>query len=271
MGIKIGIGIKPSTNYVSPYCSQYDTVYSRFINKPSDTDAIIQNTWLKGMVDGGYFAKAEFLDMFSVHTNAGGEGLINWKNPGTFNPAEVGTPAFEAYSGFTGNNGDGSCLRLHFIPSSDGTIIGQDNIMAMIGIGSSNAANIYDFGAGDGTTYFLLSGETGGNTVFYCNTSGTASLAVAPNEIAHFAFGRNEGVGFYYYKNISSNYIGARPSNGFISKELYACGRNNNDVIIGNNRQLRYAFLFSYLTTAEINGIINLTEAYLTNYGKNLI
>ena len=52
------------------------------------------------MVDGGYYAKAEFLDYFSTHSQD--TALTNWRNPGTFNPSEVNAPAWGQYLGYTG-------------------------------------------------------------------------------------------------------------------------------------------------------------------------
>jgi len=249
---------------------EYQSVYDSFINKPSSADIDIQSIWMKGMVEAGYYAKAELLDMFSVHTNNGVEGCKNWKSPGTFDPSMVNTPAFEAYAGFTGIPTGDNCIRLNFIPSVDGTLIGQNNICAIIGIGSSDPDNLYDFGAMDDNAYFLIAGETGGNTNFYCNDKQASIIAVDPNEIAHFAMSRNFSTHYYKHKNYVRS-SAAPDSTGFVSKELYACGRNNNDTIIANLRQVRYVFLFSYLLEEEVNSVIALTEAYLDNYGKGLI
>ena len=270
--------VRNSTNVVITACdfdlafeTEYAAVYASFTVKPSAVDAFIQQTWLQGMVTAGYFAKAEFLDMFSTPVNTSGEALKNWKNPAAFIPAEVGTPTFEAYAGFTGREADGSSIRLNFTPSSDATLIAQNNICAIIGIGGSTGSNLYDFGANDATQFFIIAGESGNLTNFYCNEAGGGTLSITGNEIAHFAMSRSLAAGYYKYKNLEAGVYQGRVSIGLVTKELYACGRNNNDTIIGNARPIRYVFLFSYLTQAEIQGVIALTEAYLDNYGKGLI
>jgi hypothetical protein len=222
---------------------------------------------LKALVDLNVFYKAEFLDMFSVHTNTGGEAQINWRNPGTFNPTLVNNPVFTAYEGFTGDSVNTRYIRSNFIPSVDGTIIGQDNICVIIGVGTDlepvNWQNAYDFGAGN----LLIASRYAGNTEFFCN-SAAATVANTYGK-KYFGMSRNNAVSFDSYQNlVETNCV--KTSATLTNLEIYVCAINIGGTAYICNRQLRFAFLFSYLTEAEITGTMGIMNTYLTNYGTNL-
>jgi hypothetical protein len=267
---------KLSTNIRSLLCDEYRTVYDAFETKPSNADALIQNTLLCGLVDAGIYDKCELIDIFSAHNQV--DSLINWKSPGTFDPEEVVSPEWEQYAGFRGNPADGSAIKLNFTPDTDATLMSQNDACAIIGVGEHVAINFADFGSGDAdlnNQNFLIQSHQGGNTArFFCNDGAINSVANTDAK-KHFSMSRNIAGLYYVYLNYSDTII-AQVSNGLSTMELYACGSYLTPVlgvptVYPTNRIIRYVIVASYLTEDEIGIIIDLMEAYLTNYGTNLI
>jgi hypothetical protein len=253
------------------FVTAYNTVLTAMTNKPVLADKLYQNDWLKGFVDNGLVSKAELLDMFSVHVNTASEAFINWKNPGTFNPSGVNTPAFEAYSGFTGNVAGVKYVRLNFIPSSDGTLVSQNSICAIVGVSSADALDFYDFGATTGVAHLVLNSHSGagGSLTTFCNSGAPAGI-LGTSGIGHFTISRGAAANYdNYYNFIKENDVVV--SNGVCTNELYTCGYNSNGVPSPSERQIRYIFLFSYLTEIEVQIAIILTENYLRKNAKGLI
>jgi hypothetical protein len=75
---------------------EMEDVWDAFTTKPTSAVLTAMDTMMSGFVNGGYFAKAEFIDIFAVHINTAAEAQINWHDPGTFNPILSGPPIFTA-------------------------------------------------------------------------------------------------------------------------------------------------------------------------------
>lgn len=269
IGNSIGV---PFYKVAGGFSPEYQLVYDAMTNKPTGADVVNQAAMLDALVAGGYYAKAEFLDMFSVHTNTGGEAQINWHNPGTFDPTLVNNPTFTAYQGFTGASAGTKYVRSNFIPSVDGTIIGQDNICAIVGVGNNIVDGARsDFGASGSSMLQFNSNMGSSQGEFFCN-SGWAGGMSHPNGGSgrkYFALVRNDSSIFYSYVNLNKK-VHTLASTSLVNKELHICGRNSNGTAIPSNRQILFAFLFSYLTEAEVTGTIGIMNTYLANYGTNL-
>jgi hypothetical protein len=255
------------TNNVTPE-AQYVTVWNAFPTKPSAYNSTLFNRWMKRMVDNAHFGKAEFLDLFVTEHQDG--ACINWHSPGTFNPSEVNAPTWGQYLGYTASAA-GKYIRSNFIPSVNGTLIGQDNICIIIGIGNNLAEDLFDFGSNDaGTNRIMITSRTSINTFKVYFTASNSE--VNANSKKHLALSRGAAANFDMYINLVK-VNKASASGGFANKELYIGGRNNNGIADIGNHQIRYAFLFSYLTEAEItgvNGVIPITEELLDGLGTGL-
>ncbi len=264
-----GVG-KNTWTAESVFSAAYEAVYNAFAVKPSAEDAVIQQTMLNALVDGGYFAKAELLDVFSAHNEAA--GLFNWKAPaGTHNPAGVNSPVFEQYGGFKGNSAGGKCIRLNFVPSTDATLAIRNSTCVIIGIGDNVAEAALDFGGTNAVGYnFIQSRSASNQALFSDNDAANAAVTANSNSKCHFAHSRTGSPGFDSYINTTKTAKTAS-SVALINKELYACGFNSNGTIQANNKTLRYVFMFSGLLEAEVLAVIGIMEAYLDNYGKGLI
>ena len=250
------------------YSAAYTLVYNSFTNKPSAADITIQSTMLDALVAGGYYAKAELLDVFSAHSNTAGESQKNWRNPGTFDPTLVNAPTWTQYAGFTGASTGTKYVRLNFIPSVNGTLIGQNNICIMWGVGNNIDESRYDVGGASATIALVGLSRTGNKFRSFCNDL-TSKDNANTNSIAHYALSRGVSTGYDKHINLVKTAI-TQASVGSVTVELHACGYNFNGVATPCNRQLRYVFVFSYLTDAEVKAVIAIMETYLDNYTTGL-
>jgi hypothetical protein len=267
----IGIGIAIPFQKGSTFCKEYKAVYNQFTNKPSAADAVIQNAKMLAIVAGGRYVKSERHWEFSVHTNAGGEAQLDWIDPVNHLPVtNVNGCAWDAYNGFTGNSAGSKYLRSNFTPSVNGVLVGQDNICAIIGIGTDIVENKGDFGNEYvGTANIGIWSRFDGNiTWLRCNCQEYPGLNNY-NSIGYYAVSRNLAAGFDTYKNLIKTYKTAA-STALCDAELYICGTKNGPSPAPCNKQLRFAFLFSYLTEAEVQSAIGDENTYLTNYSTNL-
>lgn len=251
-----------------PYdTEEYGAVLAAKDTPPSGMDQFNERKWLSKMIDGGYYAKAELLDMFSADTSA--NSLINWKSPGTFDPELVNTPVFVPYEGFQGIPGSNSNVRLHFIPGTDATIMSQNNTCLMIGIGTDHDYSSNDVGVMDGTRLEIMSRMVSGKAYFRANDVGANNID-DDNSIKWYVMSRGTAANFDVYMNkVKTNIVQA--SAVLPDLEMYACGVNEDGSISTNYKKIRFAFLFSYLTETEVNDVIDITEEYLLNYHTNLI
>ena len=260
------------TNNVLPaYSAEYALVYNSMTNKPSAADALIQATMLDALVAGGYYAKAEFLDVFSAHSNTAGESQKNWRNPGTFDPTLVNSPGWVAYAGFTGDTAGVKYTRTNFIPSANGTLIGQNNICAIIGIGNNIDNSTYDNGVTDGTNGLVLRSRSSA-FASRCMVNGATSTTHTGmlGGIGHFSLRRQNATQQICGKNSTFITVSAN-STGLPTKEIYTGGASNlNGVATVFGKQIRYHFLSSYLTDVELNAVIGIMETYLDNYTTGL-
>jgi hypothetical protein len=247
------------------YCAEYLAVYNAFPNKPSAADAVIQNAKMLAIVASGRYAKGERHWEFSAHSNSAGESQLDWIDPVNHLPVtNVNGCAWDAYNGFTGNNAGSKYLRSNFIPSVDGTLIGQNNICAIIGIGTDLLEATGDFGNTAGTPYLrIYTRFTGNLTYTRCNCSTNKSVACT-NSKAYFAISRGVAANYDSYRNlVKTNLIDE--STGLPDGEILIGYVN-----IACNKQLRCAEILSYLTEGEVQSAIGDENIYLTNYSTNL-
>ena len=248
---------------------EYKTVLEAMTTEPSITDKKLQNLWLKQMVDGGYYAKAEFLDMFSVH--AEDSALFNWKNPSELIPTKIGTPVFTAHKGFKGDSINGSCLDLKFTALTMSTVSSNENFCAIVGVGDNVQENARDFGVIDpNNTDISISSRWSDDYAYYGSNTSSRDYLLNSNSIAHYAMSRANSSNVDIYKNLTKTSKTRSVIAALSSRSLYACGRNNNRVAEPNNKTIRYVFFFSYLTEMEVFDVINITENYLQAVNSGL-
>ena len=248
---------------------EMEDVWDAMTVKPNHATLQAMDAMMSSLIDGGYFAKAEFIDIFAVHTNANLEACINWHDPGTFNAIPDGPPAFTAYQGFTGNFAGVKFVDLNFNPVADGVAIGQDNICVVMGVGNNIQQTYRDFGASDDTDYLTINSYDASNQFLArCNSTTTIGRSHTDGK-KHFAMSRNNAANFDMYMNLTkSNKVQA--STGEVNANLFCCGYNNNGTPAASDRQVRYVMLFTYLTETEVYDVIGIMETYLDAIGTGL-
>jgi hypothetical protein len=266
---KICVPFGGGISWETYWTTQYQAVMDAMPTRPNDTDRILQAKLMKELVDGGYLAKAELIDIFCADTSA--NSLLNWRDPtGLHNPSLVNAPSFTAYEGFTGAAAGSKYVRLNFNLSTDGTIIGQDNVCAIVGYGTDVESASYDFGSlNAATSYFLLQASAGGVVNYFCNekTSGTNTNA---DGACHLSMSRSAGAN--YKRGLNAVLTATAVASVAVSdKELYVCAMNNNGTANVSNTQVRYVFIFSSLTDNEVRDVISIMEEYYDAYSKRVI
>lgn len=73
-------------------------------NKPSAAYSTAANTFVKTLVDGGVFQKADIIYVTNAATDNDGEARLNWANPGTYNGVINGKVTFNANKGFSADD-----------------------------------------------------------------------------------------------------------------------------------------------------------------------
>jgi hypothetical protein len=244
----------------------YATILSAMATEPSPSDKVIQNQLILDLKAAGVWDKAQFLDMISADTDA--NSLLNWKSPGIFNPAKVGTPNFLPYAGFIGSTGNS--IRLNFTPSTQSTVISQNDVCLITGVGTNTFNDVDDVGVSDGSRWIGIRSRHS-DAKFYTRANAiTSSSRTNANAIGHYALSRGAAGNYDTYINkVKANH--AINSVGVPTAEMYGCGARISGTVYYNTKRLRYIFLFKYLTETEIGAVIDAMEAYLANYGTHLI
>ena len=206
---------------------QYQAVYDAMTNKPNATDAANQDTLVRDWIADGTWSDSDVLYNFAIHTNSGGEALINWKNPGTNNATTVNAPTFTAYQGFTGN-GTSSYVNTNFNPTNDGVNFTQNDAFAWIY--SRTAADEAEaiMGAVNGSTGLYLIPEFGNqsysyfndltNNTWFHNEDGSGFFSMSRSGAADYVINRNSGAG----GTITST------STGLVNLDIYVLCTNDN-------------------------------------------
>ena len=114
--------------------------------------------------------------------------------------------------------------------------------------------------------FAVISRYTGDVTYFYGMGPEFANRANT-NSAKYFAMSRTASTKFDSYINLTKTELW-RDTDALPSNSLFACGSDPGTI---NAKTLRFVFLFSYLTEAEVLDVIDITNDYLKNYGTNLI
>lgn len=102
------------------WTTQYQAVYNAFTTKPDDWRRTQQARMVKTLVDGGVWDKLDIFQFRATTTNDSGEGLLNWKSPGTCDATLAGTthPTFITNVGFQGDIANGAYINTNYNPTT---------------------------------------------------------------------------------------------------------------------------------------------------------
>lgn len=104
----------------SPYCIEYQAVLAAMTTDPSNDIKDYQNTMVEALIAGGYWARMDQLLIPATEVNTGGEALINWINPGTYDADNVDATAWTTLEGYTGDATD-DYISTNFNPGDGGS------------------------------------------------------------------------------------------------------------------------------------------------------
>lgn len=246
---------------------EYAVVYGAMLTKPSYADMVIQNEMIKALVDGGYFARAELIDIFASHVV--GESLINWASPGTHNPTLINSPSWEVYKGYIGSVGN--LINLNFNELSDANIITANSVCLIVGClteSQHDAALVGGWNLASGERTFIIN-RTSSNTVQAACNSSTFYSSANELSIAHFAISRGSAAGYDRYINATKESQNDTPAY-LPDIGLYACGWNVGGSASACLKRVPYVILLDYLNETEVNEVMFIMERYLDHYGNRL-
>ena len=263
-----GVFCLPETEAGAGYYTEYQTVYDSFIVKPSSTYAGYQNTMVKSFVDASIWTGR--MDLFYVFANNDvSNAVVNWIKTGTNDASTVGSIAFAAWNGFTGNRDNARFIATPYNPTADSinalaasTTIGtymrldpaQDGDQAYIGCADANELVIYGDLAGS-----FFSRINSGSGMIVANTDG-AGMFISTRRTNAITEGYRNGLSI-----ISDTDYGET----FPNLDLYIL-RMNGSAGSGSNNQCAVAFIMNGVTDADASTISYIINTYMTSLGTNV-
>jgi len=249
------------------FSAEYQAIYDAFTIKPSASVAAAQNDLVESLVDTGVWAKLDTFYVFAGHTNANGESLINWFNPGTFDATAINAPAFVALEGFTGD-GAASYINSNYNAATQGIKYLQDSASGGFYSRSNIAETKTDFGALSGNNRMYINSREVADVARYVANDNVAVPAANTNSRGMFVSTRTASNARALYKNINLLQSGAVisagvPNSAFQFLALTALGAYS-------TKQLSLGFLGGGLVQADITNLYNAFQAYMTSNGKQV-
>lgn len=250
------------------FTTEYQAIYDTFIIKPSAAIASAQNTLVKSLVDSGVWVKLDTFYVLAGHTNANGESLINWFNPGTFNATAVNAPAFVALEGFTGDgttsyidiNWDilNDSINYSLNSASYGAYARLNKTEDKCLIGATSGSNFND----------LFPKLSSGNAVNRIN-SGSESIGNATSDPRGMWIGsRTASNSLKLYHNKTIVGTGSIISTNLINRNLHILARGG---AVFSTNQASMGFTASSLDQTDINNLTDAFEVYMDSNGKGVI
>lgn len=255
------------------FIAEFQAVYDSWTTKPDDADAEIWNTKVVKLVNDGIWSKLDVYYFFAIHTNANGEALTNWINPGTFNATLVNNPAFTAFEGFLGNSGAATTIRTNYIPSTHAVNFSQNS--GAIGyytrtelIESTTMLGVL----GNNNTFIVVNPRiVAGSIQYSVNSAGVDTFAVSASDGMNI-FSRDSNVLTNYYRNKSNDDSASNASAALPDLELYLLGYNNKGVLANvTNRQISNFFISSKFNQTNVDDFTDAIEAAMDAKGKGVI
>lgn len=277
MGIMIGIGkvlLPVGGGVIDPYCAEYRAVYDALEVKPSADIAAYQNLFVKTCVDGGVWAKIDWLAVFSQTTKEG--GLVNWITPGTKDPIIVlngGTMNFTALEGFQSNDGAFIDTNLNLGDGGAYNYV-QNRASAGIYIRNNIQENTMVFGVKDATSELSLQPRNAlDRSAYQINTAGGGVTSpVTDSRGFHMLQRENDAANQKHYinnvlKDTEADASAAPPNNN-----IYIGAKNQLGVVTGEGTY-QYSLFYTGidLDATERALLMNAFETYMDSNGKGVI
>jgi hypothetical protein len=254
---------------VLPFCATYQDVYDSFTTPPSDAIALEQNTMVCGLVDDGVWAKLDLFYVFAQTTNGGGEALVNWVNPGTFDATAFNAPAFVALEGFTGD-GASTYIDCNVALSALGNYS-----LDSASLGTYIRTNVdevkIDAGVKTGGNYSYLVSRLTGLIYHRINQAAIAGGVANADSRGMYINNRTASNAINIFKNKIEVFNGATVSTAVPTDNLYALALNDGGTESFHiTRQLSLLFAGSEFTQTDVDNMYDRFQAYMTSNGKEV-
>jgi len=254
------------------FCAEYQAVYDAMTNPPDADIAIQQDIMVRALVAGGVWTKLDIFYLFAQQSNADGEALINWINPGTFDATLVNAPAFASLEGFTGD-GASAYINANWNPTSHGVNYTLNDCAAGYYTRTNNNHNSTCFGMRDDTigarTYIEL--KAAGDLAYgYVNTGGSFSSTITDTSGLYIVRKYDAANASISRNGVTDTKVEA--SVGVPDVNLYFLATNDDDSNTRDetDRQISMGFA-GKLTVADVTVFTNAIEAYMDSNGKGVI
>jgi len=259
-----------------PYCSQYRTVYNAFATKPGDSSALIQNTFVKKLVDDGTWAKIDVMWIFAANTTNASEWAVNWKSPGTYNcTVGAGTVTITTYTGASVTRTDTNWIQTNWSPKNNGVnyALGQEAAGYYTRQYNQGTYNMGDRDTNT-NTYILIRNQQSVNSIqAYLDSSAGANYAtVAKMGMIMGTRDATNVTSVIANGTIFATQVGTVSGDRAVNN-VHILGYDNNGTHAGNAsnaQQVSMAFLGGGFTNADISTMYVGFQAYMTSFGTQV-
>lgn len=258
LGLRLWLG---SGRGVS-YAAESSAIFAAFTTPPTTARKALIDACVVSLKTAGVWAKLDALYMFAAADSQA--GLINWKNPGTYNGTAVNSPTFTADHGFVGN-GTSSYVDLNYNPGTAGGHLSQDSASAGIWSLTNSAADCSDLGGSDGSAQILFQINWSDGKFYSDITNNIDSATVVADSLGHNVLSRTASGSYAKYKagssiaTISSASIGVPNSDMLVGAKKASGG----GAIQFSSRQYAAAHLGGGLTAGEVASLYAAQHTYL--------
>jgi hypothetical protein len=181
-------------------------------------------------------------------------------------------PTFVQFEGFTSDGANGY-IDENYIPSSDGVNYKQDDACWFNYIRTNVAETLIDLGSFVTGKWIGLIARTAGNTLYY-GINMAASKLVTPHTDSRgmFIAARNGATSHFLDWNKNTIDTGNVASTALVTKKIFGCCYNNNDVPASFTTRQQGIIAFSkYFNKATRDAITDAFEKYMDAKGKGVI
>jgi len=268
--------IFPVSNFKSSssFSAEYQAVYDSFTTPPSGAIAAEQNTMVEALVVAGVWTKLACFYVMAQSTNGGGEALINWINPGTYDLSLYGgtDPTFTALEGFTALIPQTAGMDTQYDPSIHGGSIYTLNAASFGYYCRTNSdGNFVDMGIEETNDAWIYS-RTGNSCNFRINIATTDFNAGQTDSSGFYICVRTAANASTLYRNGSVLGTNAGNSTALPARSFYigarhgAAGPSNT-----TGRQYSIGFVGGVLDNTEQTAFTAAVEAYMDSNSKGVI
>lgn len=238
--------------------------YYEMINPPSLDSMDILNTFVRTMVDSGYWARADVGYWLAVKDET--DALINIIDPtaGTYDLVEggAGSLTFLPYEGFTGDNVN--YFNTSWNPSTDASNYALNSASLLIYIGNDTESATSVMGMDESNDAYI--NPTNSSNTYFARVNTTTSMSSARSYYSTglWAATRTASNATAFYWNEEPLFEASFESTAIPNADLYLHSRNGTTM---SGYQIRLAFVFDGLSSSEIIEVGKIIRQALKDLG----